>query len=415
MKFSLVIANVLLASMAWSSFGAAPVLVAPSDKLIASFAKIKMAQIIAISQKRQIPVPPEFNELMAAAERADWPQVSNVYERVRLRSAWWAGSKPDTKISNELWHPFHETYFAFRLLRELGADNAERYVDDVLSNIPAGGVFFAGTDPGRFLCTLFRDVRGKPDITIITQNALAESTYVNYLHDVICSENSICIPQSSEACRAYRQFIEDSNAGHMPDGVKIENGRICCSNNVAGMMGINGILAKLIFDQNKDKHPFYVEESYVIPWMYPYLSPAGVIMKLNQEPLPAPQQDPKLWQNIIKQDFVFGGQFFTNYYARTAIQQNIYAKDTYCKMRCAMAGIYEFRGMVNAAEAAYQQAITFSPANPEASFRLSNLYLRLNQPDKSIQTLRTLSHALPDNQLVREALQQYEAIQAEKK
>ena len=61
-------------------------------------------------------------------------------------------------------------------------------------------------------------------------------------------------------------------------------------------MAINGILAKWIFDWNKEKHAFYVEESYVIPWwMYPYLRPAGVIMKIEREQWPSPQQDRKLW------------------------------------------------------------------------------------------------------------------------
>ena len=40
--------------------------------------------------------------------------------------------------------------------------------------------------------------------------------------------------------------------------------------------------------------------------------------------------------------------------------------------------------------AAYQQAISICPDNPEAAFRLSNIYLRLNQMDKVVQTLRNL-------------------------
>ena len=67
-------------------------------------------------------------------------------------------------------------------------------------------------------------------------------------------------------------------------------------------MYINGILARWIFDRNKDKHAFYVEESYVMPWMYPYLRPCGTIMKLEKEPLPSPEQDPNLWDDIKARD-----------------------------------------------------------------------------------------------------------------
>ena len=65
-----------------------------ADTEIAQFAKHKQAQMLALSQKRKIPVPPEFTTLMEAASRADWMAVSNAYESVRERSGWWAGSKP---------------------------------------------------------------------------------------------------------------------------------------------------------------------------------------------------------------------------------------------------------------------------------------------------------------------------------
>ena len=71
---------------------------------------------------------------------------------------------------------------------------------------------------------------------------------------------------------------------------------------VGGVMKINGILCRWIFDKNKDKHAFYVEESYVIPWMYPYLEPYGIIMKINHDPLPTPVQDPALWKKIVDRD-----------------------------------------------------------------------------------------------------------------
>ena len=55
-------------------------------------------------------------------------------------------------------------------------------------------------------------------------------------------------------------------------------------------MEINGILTKMMWDHDRLRHSFYVEESYVIPWMYPYLSPHGLIMKLNADRTP---YDPK--------------------------------------------------------------------------------------------------------------------------
>ena len=42
-------------------------------------------------------------------------------------------------------------------------------------------------------------------------------------------------------------------------------------------MSINGLLTKVIFDKNPTNE-FYVEESFPLDWMYPHLTPHGVIM-----------------------------------------------------------------------------------------------------------------------------------------
>ena len=66
-------------------------------------------------------------------------------------------------------------------------------------------------------------------------------------------------------------------------------GRIQVSGQVA-VMSINGLLTKVMFDKNPD-HEFYVEESFPLDWMYPHLTPSGIIMKINREPLPEMTQE----------------------------------------------------------------------------------------------------------------------------
>ena len=55
-------------------------------------------------------------------------------------------------------------------------------------------------------------------------------------------------------------------------------------------MNINGLLTKVIFDHNP-KNEFFVEESFPLDWMYPHLTPFGIIMKINRQPLPALTED----------------------------------------------------------------------------------------------------------------------------
>ena len=68
------------------------------------------------------------------------------------------------------------------------------------------------------------------------------------------------------------------------EDVKIVGNQIQVGGTMA-VMAINGLLTKTIFERNP-KREFFVEESFPLDWMYPYLKPHGIIMKLNREPLP---------------------------------------------------------------------------------------------------------------------------------
>ena len=67
------------------------------------------------------------------------------------------------------------------------------------------------------------------------------------------------------------------------DITKDANGHIQVSGQVA-VMEINALLVKTIFEKNP-KQEFYIEESFPLDWMYPYLEPHGLIMKINRQPL----------------------------------------------------------------------------------------------------------------------------------
>jgi tetratricopeptide (TPR) repeat protein len=48
------------------------------------------------------------------------------------------------------------------------------------------------------------------------------------------------------------------------------------------VMAINALLTKVIFETNP-AHSFYIEESFPLLWMYPYITPHGIIMKMEAE------------------------------------------------------------------------------------------------------------------------------------
>ncbi len=292
-------------------------------------------------------------------------------------------------------------------------------------------IFFGGTDPGRFVptwmiyCGHFRS-----DVYLITQNALADNTYMNVMRDLY--GDLIYIPSQQDSNLAFQQYVQDVQSGKVQAGadVSFEGGRVQVQG-VGGVMMINGILCDMIFKHNKRTNAFYVEESYVIPWMYPYLEPHGLIMKLNTE------QVPQLSPETVKNDRAFwdwytqyligtktnmpdtiktatdvrkalklsdqievepldvaetAGQNVeaTNAPAKTAAGKmitwriggrpefftDVVARKTFSKLRSAIAGIYIARHMFSEAEYAFKQSIELYPLSPEANFRLADAYMQ---------------------------------------
>ena len=223
-------------------------------------------------------------------------------------------------------------------------------------------IFFGGTDPGRFVPTyMIYSADYRPDVYLITQNALADGTYMSVERDLYGDE--IWIPSNDDSAEAFNVYVDEVQRGIRPANgdLKIENGRVQVTG-ALGVMEINGILTKMMWDHDRLRHSFYVEESYVIPWMYPYLSPHGLIMKLNADRTP---YDPK----TAAKD-----RDFWDWYVRRLLSDPMYRRDfagqkSFSKLRAAIAGLYSKQGRHADAAQAYREACLLYPASPEASFR----------------------------------------------
>jgi hypothetical protein len=229
-------------------------------------------------------------------------------------------------------------------------------------------IFFGGTDPGRFVPTyMIYSAKVRPDVYLITQNALADNTYMNVMRDLYGDQ--IWIPSPIDSNRAFQMYVQGVQSGKIQAGadVKTEGGKVQVQG-VGGVMQINGFLSKMIFDHNQyltetqndektrpvgaaavytdpplDKNgmppqrTFFVEESYVLPWMYPYLTPHGLIMKINNKPTP-------LTKEVIENDTKFWGWYVDRLINDDKFIRDIVARKSFSKLRSAIAGLYAARG-----------------------------------------------------------------------
>ncbi|MDY0145206.1 MAG: DUF2723 domain-containing protein [Kiritimatiellia bacterium] len=299
----------------------------------------------------------------------------------------------------QYWFP-READFA----REWGALTNALGVDepDYPPPMTKGAIFYGGTDPGRFVPTyMIYSANVRSDVYLITQNALADNTFMNITRDLY--GDTIYIPSLEDSNEAFRKYVDDVNSGRIQAGadIKIEGGKVSVQG-VGGVMTINGILAELIFKENKDRHDFYVEESYVIQWMYPYLTPHGIILKLNSDPLSS--LDPEL----VKNDHSFWGWYTEWLLDQSKFRRDICARKSFSKLRSAIAGIYDYRRMYDEAEYAFKQSIDLYPLSPEANFRLAQMYMNMQRFEEAENLIRSFQEKDPQNDSAKGFLHQIE-------
>jgi tetratricopeptide (TPR) repeat protein len=375
-------------------------------------------------------------------------------------------------------------------------------------------ILFGGTDPGRFnptymiFCESFIPPAKKPmdpkfdrrDVYLITQNALADGTYLSYIrahynrsaqidppffvnffrsaleeaegrtnafarlwvpidryftdlgariedrrrHEGVYPMKEIITPSVRDSEIAFSNYIADASARLQHDmqlpneprkirpgeDVRYVEGRVSVSGQVA-VMSINGLLTKTIFDANPT-NAFYVEESFPLDWMFPYLSPYGIIMKINHAPVPEftadmIEKDHQFWSqysdrfigNWINYDTptkdlcefaekVYLKRDFKGFKGAPAFVRDDNAQKAFSKLRSAIGGLYFYRlgvsktpgenqRVLKEAEFAFKQAFAFCPYSPEAVYKYVNLLVNLQKPEEAELVVNTCLKFDPEN------------------
>jgi tetratricopeptide (TPR) repeat protein len=207
------------------------------------------------------------------------------------------------------------------------------------------------------------------------------------------------------------------------------------------VMNINGLLTKVIFDHNP-KNEFFVEESFPLDWMYPYLTPFGIIMKINRQPLPALSEeilakDHEFWKQFSKRltgdivDYDTPVKQITDWIEKTYLRHDMNgftgdrkflhdddAQKSFSKLRSSIGGVYawrltqadaqyrpksnaEYQRLLKEADFTFRQAFAFCPYSPEAVFRYCQLLLQLQRFDDALLIAETCLKLDPYNGQVR--------------
>lgn len=276
------------------------------------------------------------------------------------------------------------------------------YGREMLADLPEGAVVFGGTDPGRFVPTwmIFGESMvpakwkkdpdfDRRDLYIITQNALVDPFYLNYLRDHYTNkrpevkngferwlgraetypEKPLVLPDEEWLRERIREGLEKGEQD----------------------LDLHASVAEYIFSRNNADHEFFVEESFPMEWTYRHGEPSGFLLRLQAEELS------EIGADVVERDFAFWDGWLQKWENDPPFLRDFDARRSFAKLRVGQANLYRHREMKEEARRAYGQALQIDPTQTEALLALSNLEWDAGNFDEVIQRWRLATALDPNN------------------
>jgi hypothetical protein len=172
----------------------------PSPQVYAqlrSLVREKTAQANAAIKGGVKEMPRNYQAFFSAARKGDWLGISNAFEEISKVPA--QARRPggsDDRLRGTPWEAAKEIWGGFCAFGAGDEKYSTAFAKDIIDSIPPGGVYFGGTEPGRFLISAMQKSQrnGEPFFTL-TQSALADGSYFDYLRSMYGDQLYIPIPE----------------------------------------------------------------------------------------------------------------------------------------------------------------------------------------------------------------------------
>jgi tetratricopeptide (TPR) repeat protein len=287
---------------------------------------------------------------------------------------------------------------------------------DIMRGMDRNAVYYGGSDFGRFVPTYMAFVESQQparwkrdpsfdrrDISVITQNALCDSFYSQYIRQQYDSRfrpapaqytalekllgRDQAYPQIPVLCQSPEELSSCwSEYVSRPEvAARIKSGQTGPTGLRPGtndIFEINAIAAQRIFEKNKQAHTFYLEQSVPMQWTYPYMLPEGLIFKLNPTPLPA------LPAAAIAADYKFWDAYAAKLLADPKFRVDDDATITFGKLAMNHADLYRYRGLARDEEYFLKLSNKLSPQLAETVLRLNDIYVAARRFDEAIALMK---------------------------
>lgn len=355
-----------------------------------------------MARRKGVAVPDEVERFFDTLESGNWEEIDRQWKILAKKSRQYDDSTDaDSPKLDPVWNAVLDAYGVAEQVHEWPAQKLLDYGNAILDSLRPGMVYVGGTDYGRWVPTLLNETSGRDPHIIVTQNALADGRYVEYMNTLYGDRFAALTEEDSQ--RAFRDYVTDAQRRlehdlQFPDepkqlrfgeDVKLVDGKVQVGGQVA-VMSINEKLLQALMAKNPDLD-FAVQESSPLRGTYTDALPLGPLMELgarDEQTTFTPEraaQSLDYWRNMTQQVF-----------SDPEAMNSTYALKSYSHDTVSAANLLAAHNFTAEAEEAYRLAAQLWPGNPESVGGLADLLTRGGREAEARQIVGDFNQNHPD-------------------
>jgi hypothetical protein len=367
---------------------------------LSQFGRSRLEFVNALARKHNVQVSDDVKAFFAAVQSGKWEEIDAAYKKINGGDSSGGQAEGRAPELQHLWPAIVDAYGAAEQVHEWPAQKLLDYGNAVLGSLRPGMVYVGGTDNGRWIPELLNDTSDGERHVILTQNALADGTYLDYLRLQYDERLSSLTAEDSQ--HAFEEYLADARKRldhdtNFPDepkqirpgeDIRVTDNRTQVSGQVA-VMSINEKLLQALMAKNPDAQ-FALQESFPLKGTYGDALPLGPLMELQAKDGKdafTPERATQwldYWRNTAQQvlaDPEAGS-------APSALKS--YSHDT-----VSAANLLADHKFSAEAEQAYRLATQLWPENPESVNGLAGLLLSTGREKEARQLFDDFTRQYP--------------------
>ena len=370
-----------------------------ADKL-ARFARSRREIARALARHHNVEVPADVERFFDIVESGRWDETKALFEALRAQRM----NESDAGAGlTKLWPAVMETFGVAAEVQKWPAQKLLDFGSSIMDSLRPGMVYIGGTDPGRFIPTLLNETGGGERHVILTQNAFADRSYLEYASFLYSDRFGTLTTEDSD--RAFQDYITDAQKRwkhdqDFPNGpkqirpgedVRMVDNKVQVSGQIA-IMGINEALLRMLMDKNPNAS-FAIEQSFPFTSMYGDTRPLGPIMELRVQ-----DEANALTRERAAQSVDYWRASAKQFLSDSEAEDSQGVRMAHGKMAAEQAALLLHHGYVAEADEAFRIATQIAPASPEAVYRYMNILVGQKRFDEAIRITEAAISAAGENQ-----------------